>query len=221
MKLDLTNILGKEENNNFIQNFLAELQKYIEKNMKKEETSLGEDDYKLITKFRDKFYLERSNILNFYANKTKDKGPMYYIYNKSTTLDNTYNLCICDEEKINNVIEIDKSKLPNDAKIGSILRKEDDNFYIDNELTNQIEIEILNLKNKIIEEQIEFLKNSRIEGHVYELSEKSEDRVWLFDITNNSFEALEEIDFPIELLTDFKEGDLFIFEDGEYKKYIK
>ena len=44
------------------------------------------------------------------------------------------------------------------------------------------------------------------------MSEKAEDRAWLFDITENKEEALEEIEFPKELLENAQEGDKFIYK---------
>ena len=40
-------------------------------------------------------------------------------------------------------------------------------------------------------------------------------------VSSKGTETLEEIEFPLELLKNAKEADLFIFENGEYKKYIQ
>ena len=77
------------------------------------------------------------------------------------------------------------------------------------------------MKSEILKKQKEFLNSKRIENHVYEMSENGKDRAWLFDITNNNDEEIEEIDFPRELLKDAKEGDLFVYKNGEYQKYIR
>lgn len=74
------------------------------------------------------------------------------------------------------------------------------------------------MKDELLEEQTEFLKSKRIEDHIYEMSENNEGRAWLFDITESSTEAIEEIDFPQELLNDSREGDLFVYKNGEYQK---
>lgn len=81
-----------------------------------------------------------------------------------------------------------------------------------------MEEEIRNMTDSLLEEQSRYLESKRIDGHIYEMSEKTSDRVWLFDITNNSTEGIEEIDFPERLLKESKEGDLFIYKNGEYKK---
>ena len=180
------------------------------------------NDNRIITKYRDKMLVERLKILNDYAKQTLDKGQMYYIYDKNSKMQDGYNLCICEEGKSNNIIEVSKEDLPIGAEIGSVLRKNGDIYILDEEATIEISQEIYNIKDRTLKEQTEFLESKRIEGHIYEMFENSGDRAWLFDITNessNGIEGVEEIDFPIELLSDAKEGDLFIYENGEYKKY--
>ncbi len=217
MKLDLIN--GIANNTKFVQDFIKELQDYLER---KEDISLINSTHKenkIITEFRDKMYIERSKILNDYAKQTIDKGQMYYIYDKNSKLEYVYNLCICEDEKSHTIIEANRNILPNDAKMGSILRKLKDSYTLDNEATKDISEKIEKMKDELLEKQTEFLNSKRIEDHIYEVSENGKDRIWLFDITSNSDEALEEIDFPKELLQNAKVGDLFIYKNGEYKQY--
>lgn len=217
MKLDLIN--GIANNTKFVQDFIKELQDYLER---KEDISLINPIHKgnkIITEFRDKMYIERSKILNDYAKQTIDKGQMYYIYDKNSKLEYVYNLCICEDEKSHIIIEANRNILPNDAKMGSILRKLKDSYTLDNEATKDISERIEKMKDELLEKQTEFLNSKRIEDHIYEVSENGKDRIWLFDITSNSDEALEEIDFPKELLQNAKVGDLFIYKNGEYKQY--
>ena len=188
--------------------------------MNSEEMDTSLDENRLITMYRDQMNLKRNIILNNYAKQTSDKGEMYYIYSKNSKLEDGYNLCICEEEKSHIVIEESKKTLPDGAEIGSVLRKNTENYVLDNEATHEIAEQIQQMKETILQEQTEFLESQRIEGHVYEMSEKDEDRAWLFDITNNSDEAVEEIDFPKELLQDAIEGDLFVYRNGEYVKKI-
>jgi len=232
LNLDLiNNIFNDVKNNKFVQDFIKELQNYLENsisksnyaNTRKEDISLLNPIYnenKIIAKYRDKMYIERSNILNNYAKQTSDKGEMYYIYSKNSRLEDGYNLCICEEGKSHVVIEESKSKLPSGAEIGSVLRKADEGYVLDNEATKDIEEEICKMMDTLLDEQTEFLESNRLEGHIYEMSENGGDRAWLFDITNNSNEGVEEIDFPEELLKNTKEGDKFIYKNGEYVKLI-
>ena len=73
------------------------------------------------------------------------------------------------------------------------------------------------MKDRLLNEQLNFLESKRVEGHTYELAEIGEDRAWLYDITSES-EEIEEIDFPEKLLKDATEGDLFVYKNGKYQK---
>ena len=225
MDLDLINGLFSDvKNSEFVKEFICQLQNYLE-NMVSKSVEEGDnillnfmpDGNKIITKFRDKMLIERSNILNNYAKQTIENGEMYYIYDKNSNVPDCYNICACDEEKSHIVFEVNKEELPEGIDIGSVLRKIDDNYVLDEEATDKIKEEIANLKEEILKQQNEYLENSRIEGHTYEIAEINKDRVWLFDLTNGNNEALEEIDFPLELLGKIKENDLVIYENGNYK----
>lgn len=229
MNLDLiNNIVSDVKNNKAVQNFIKELKKYLENNIsknnnintEKEDISLVNPTYnenKIITKYRDKMLTERAHILNNYAKETLDKGEMYYSYSKNSKMLDGYNLCICEEGKSHTIISVSKDDLPSGVKIGSVLRKSNNNYTLDEVATEEIEKEINNMKSKLLEEQTQFLESKRIEGHVYEMSENDGDRAWLFDITSGSNEGVEEIDFPMELLKNGKEGDLFVYKNGEYE----
>lgn len=219
MRLDLSNNIAN--NTKFIQDFLKELQDYLERKVDIPLINPTHNGNKIITEFRDKMYIERSKILNDYAKQTIDKGQMYYIYDKNSKLEDGYNLCICEEKESHTIIEANSNILPNGARIGSVLRKSKDNYVLDNEATKDISKKIEKMKDELLEKQTEFLNSKRIEGHIYEISENGGDRVWIFDITNNSSEALEEINFPKELLQDAEVGDLFVYENGEYKEYLQ
>lgn len=224
------NIVHMTKNDVFVQKFIKELQNKLKDNIslnnrvnvEKEGIQLVNPTHKenrIIAKYRDKMYTERAHILNKYAKLTIDKGKMYYIYDKNSKMLDGYNLCICEEEKSHTIIEVSKEELPKKIKIGSILRKHGENYMLDKETTEKISQEIYNMKDELLKEQTEFLESKRIEGHIYEMSENSGDRAWLFDITSGSNEGVEEIDFPQELLQNAKERDLFIYKNEEYQKY--
>ena len=228
MNLDRVNeLVNDAKNNKFVQNFIKELQNYIEKsshtnNFEKGDLGLVSSiEDKLITKYRDKFKIERSDILNNYSKETPNQGEMFYIYSLNSKLENSYNLCICKEGQIHTVIEVNKNELPEDATVGSVLRKNGENYILDNNATEEIARKLNNMEDALLEEQAQFLESKRIEGHIYELSEKNSDRVWLFDITDSNAlntEAVEEIEFPKELLKNTKEGDKFVYKNGEYQR---
>lgn len=222
MNLDLeNNLIKNNKSESQINSLMSNLKEYIEKNLLQLDKKLHQnnfDENKLITKYRDKMNLEKINLINSYADKTKEKGQMYYIYGKNSEQINTFNLSICNEENSHTVIEENISNLPKNVEVGSVLRKEEEKYILDNTATQELTAEISELQEKIMQEQQDFLQSKRIENHTYEVSEKSEDRIWLFDITSNETEALEEINIQPELLKDFKEGDILIYKDGKYEK---
>ena len=229
MNLDLIqNIINGARDNKLVQNFIKELQNYLEKNNSNTKgegihlMDINLNSNKLITKYRDKMLTARNDILNNYAKQTLDKGEMYYIYSKNSNLQNTYNLCVCEEGQSHIVIEANRNELPEGIEVGSVLRKLGENYILDDEATETIREQINEMQDQLIEEQAEFLESRRIEGHIYEMSEKTSDRAFLFDITDSSVsdEEIEEIDFPIELLQDASEGDMFKYINGNYEKYI-
>ncbi len=106
-------------------------------------------------------------------------------------------------------------------RFGSVLRKQDIDFVLDHEGTKYVGREINTMIKEKIEEQYKYLDSKRIEGHTYEVGEKYDGRIWLYDadnITNGGMEGIEEINFPDELYQDAKEGDLFTYQNGKYQK---
>lgn len=237
MNLDIVNeLFNNLKESRFVKNFMEELSNYLENNINNDSKNLNinyefqdlmaEDltlyNKKVITKFRDEMLIERNNILQNYANKTKEKGEMYYIYGESENKNNAYNLYNCTnggKEIITKSIE----ELPAGSILGTVLRKKDNNFVLDNEDTKEIVKEIDTMIKEKIEEQNEFLQSKRIEGHVYEIGEKNSGRMWLYDQNSDNkkaIEGIEEIEIPKELYEETKEGDLIIYHNGKYHKKI-
>ena len=69
-----------------------------------------------------------------------------------------------------------------------------------------------------ISEQNEYLEKNRIEGHTYEVGEKYDGRVWLYDLDNSAIgmEGIEEISIPTNIYENLLEGDKLKFENGEF-----
>lgn len=237
MNLDIVNeLFNNLKESRFVKNFMEELSNYLENNINNDSKNLNIDyefqdlmaedltlyNKKVITKFRDEMLIERNNILQNYANKTKEKGEMYYIYGESENKNNAYNLYNCTnggKEIITKSIE----ELPAGSILGTVLRKKDNNFVLDNEDTKEIVKEIDTMIKEKIEEQNEFLQSKRIEGHVYEIGEKNSGRMWLYDQNSDNkkaIEGIEEIEIPKELYEETKEGDLIIYHNGKYHKKI-
>lgn len=232
MNLDLiNNLFNNLKENEFVQNFMKELSEHLENNSNTA-SSVGEwnnllsndltiDNQKVISKYRDEMLTERNNILQKYAENTKEAGEMYYIYNISENEKNSYNLSNCTAKKSNEVITKQIEELPEGVRLGSVLREQNGSFILDVEATKIVGEEINQMIQEKLKQQDEYLDSKRIEGHVYEVGEKYSERIWLYDLNNNpnsGMEGIEEIEFPKDLYQTAKEGDLFIYKNGEYQK---
>lgn len=221
-----------------MKNFISELSNHLENNMTSNPKMIDTDskwnnlmqkdlilyDKKIITKYRDEMLIKRNNILQNYAKNTKKVGEMYYIYDTSTNEKNSYNLCICEHGRSNEVVTKGIEELPEGACLGSVLRKQDEKFILDIESTKAVGKEINMMIKNTIEEQNRYLNSRRIDGHIYECGEKNLGRIWLYDlnnVTNGRTEGIEEIEFPKDIYETAKEGDLFVYENGEYKRHIQ
>ena len=115
---------------------------------------------KIITKYRDKFLVERNNILIEYAEKTKEQGTMYFIYDKNTKNDLIYNATICEKGKSHQIIQLNKNELPKEAEINTVLRKSQNGYDSDKTATEKIKNELDELLNKVGLNQAQFLRNA-------------------------------------------------------------
>lgn len=236
MNLDIINdLFNNLKENDFVQNFMKELSKYLENNITNNNKisnnyssfnnlyldDLTLDGEKVTVRYRDKMLTERSEILQRYSENTKEKGEMYYIYDINSSDTNSFNLCICEKGKNHEVITKSKEELPEGATLGSVLRKKDIDFVLDYEGTKSVGKEINTMIKEKIEEQHEYLDSKRVERHTYEVGEKYSGRIWLYDLDNvqgGGIEGIEEIEFPQDLYKDSKKGDLFIYQNGKYEK---
>lgn len=217
MNLDLFNKLtNNNTENNIVQKFIKELGEFLEKSSSVNKESILQNE-KITTEYRDKINIEKNKILNTYAKETIDEGTMYYIYSKNSKNEFDYNLCICEEGKSNKVIVVQEKELPKNAGIGSILRLKNEKYVLDSKATNEISNQVQEITNKLLEEQSEKLEEYRIEGHSYEVIDKSSDRVWLIDNNKNNEKSFEEIDFPEELLNKVNEGTVVKYINGKYE----
>lgn len=227
MNLDLINNLFNDlKENKFVKDFMKELSNYLENNLVNNEWNdlLSEDlilyNNKIITKYKNEMLIKRSEILQRYAENTKEAGEMYYIYNKNGT--DSYNLCNCEKDKSHEVFIEKIEKLPKGVNLGSVLRKKDDEFVLDVDATNTINENINEMIKEKIKEQNNYLSSKRIDGHVYEVGEKYSNSISIYDMNstiNGEIESFEEIDFPKELFDFVTEGDKVIYKNGKYNVY--
>lgn len=222
MNLDfINNLFNNLKENKLAIDFMNELSDYLENNGWNNllADDLTINDTKIISKYKDNMLKERANILQDYAENTKVAGEMYYIYNVSENEKNSYNISKTD--KSHKILTLSIDELPKGTQLGSVLRKQGDKFILDANATRIVGKRI----NEMIEEQIkkqnQFLKDKRIDGHMYEVEEKDNGRIWLYDLNNiegGGIEEFEEIEFPKDLYQMSKKGDKFLYKDGGYQK---
>lgn len=220
MNLDLfKNLINSTKENNIVQNFINELGEALEKNSERNEITLVDkmlNGRKLTASYRDKINIEKGNIISNYSKKTSDKGDLYYIYSRN--LNNTYNVGIEKDGIYQGDIEVEEEELPMGAGVDSILRVKNGRYLIDEKATEVVQEELIELINRLLEEQDKTLKEQRVEKHLYEFVERSGDSAWLINKTNYTGDCFEEIDFQKEALNKAKEGDIFEYVNGQYQK---
>ena len=220
MNLDLfKNLINSTKEIDIVQNFINELGEALEKNSPKNEITLVDKmlkGKKLTANYRDKINIEKGNIISNYSKQTSKEGDLYYIYSKNSN--NTYNIGIEKDGKYQGDIEVEEKDLPVGAGIDSVLRVKNGKYVLDTETTEAVHEELIELINRLLEEQEKTLNEQRIEGHLYEFIEVTGDSIWLIDKTNYTGECFEEYDFSREVMKDSKEGDVFEFINGEYQK---
>lgn len=223
MELELLDIFKNEPKNDGITNIFAQELKQNLKQYdinKSEVFKMNDEEIKaLSTKYRDIFLAERNKILIEYAKETESEGTMYYIYGTNSQKEKTFNATICEEGKSNEIYELPQEQLPINAEIGCALRKNNDTFYVDENATLFLNEKFRKQILDLLECQNNELQEKRIEGHKYEVSEIGENKVYLFDITeddSNGLEEIEENQIPEELFNKLKEGSVLVFENGQY-----
>ena len=216
MNLDLFhNLIKPIKENGIVEKFIQELNDFLGQ----EQSLLQKIDNegKVTVDYRDKMLLERNKILIDYAKETQEKGAMYFVYNKDAK-DNMYHITMCEDDGSHNVIEIPKNKLPKGAGVDSVLRYVDGKYIFDEKSTKEVTQLMSEMVDRLLEEQMQSLKEWRQEGHTYVVTENTGDKVWLFDETVDSQngECIDDIDFPKELMNIAKEGTKFKYINANY-----
>ena len=212
MNLDLFNNLKNNEN---INNFLGELLNYLKKDNNLGIIEKVKNENKISENSENKMINKQNDILKNYADKTKERGALYFI-NCKAKKENKYIVFKYENNK-ESTIKLEEKQLPKNFKINDILRKEEKNFIVDLELTDKVKEQIQEMAEEIIENQNKKLEGFRKENHLYVVEEDRNDRVYLKDITLNSGLILEEVDFPKELIGQATEGTTVKYVNGEYK----
>ena len=169
---------------------------------------------KLSIASENEIYQERKNVLQEYANSTKDEGNLYFVFNKVKN-ENEYRIWTIDSNGVTQN-EVRKNDLPNDISVNSAMRVNNGKFILDSEATKVVTNEIRNRANKIIEEQNKKIQEYKKEGHTYLVTEDINGRIFLWDSTEKPKFEIEDVNFPEELKDKAKEGNSFLYKDGTY-----
>lgn len=226
MKLDFFRELKSSFKNAKVEEFINELGDYLkekacEKNSNKElgvlEQIKSKNKVSMISE--NKMRKQQDQILQEYANKTIESGAVYFVSSKSEK-DNQY---IVFKYENNNecTIKLTEKELPSGSGINSVFREENGQYVLDKEETEYIKNEIMQMANKILEEQNTKLAEYRKEGHLYMVEEDTNNRIYLLDLTSKADYTLEEVDFPTELISEATEGTVFKYENGKYNFYSR
>ena len=157
----------------------------------------------------------RTDVLQEYANSTKDEGILYFVFNKVKNID-SYRIWECDGNEIKQN-EVSKNNLPKNIAVNSVMRMNNGEFSLDNETTKNVTNEIKNRANKIIEVQNQKIQDYKKEGHTYLVTEDVNGRIFLWDSTAKPKFEIEDVNFPEDLKDRAKEGNSFVYENGTYK----
>lgn len=121
-------------------------------------------------------------------------------------------------EKSGADIWINKSDLPEGAGVDCVLRQRNGKFVLDKDATFDIQKKLSNMMEGLIQEQDFNLEKYRIEDHIYEVLGRTNNTVELIDLTANTGECFEEVDFPKEFFESEKYGKIFQYIDGKYRE---
>ena len=222
MDLDFFNNLGKTlKQNKDVKNFIDNLGDFLQQNnnTSNEEGILKQlqNERKTSIATRNSIRDEIQNILKEYANNNFKDEEMYFISSKKDGLYISFKY----ENGEKSIEKLAPKELPEDVKVNDILKKENENYVIDNKSTEEVIGQIEEMENELLNKQDKELENFRKDGHIYKVEEQREDRIYLIDVTSGDDLVLEEVDFPQYLLNDAVEETTFKYENGNYLKVVE
>lgn len=158
----------------------------------------------------------RDETLKEYAKNTTAEGDLYFTFNKVKGTDD-YRV-IQMGENIDKTITVNSKELPQNSKLNQVMRLKNGKFELDTIGTEKVQNEIYKKAEEIIDRQDKKLQEYRKEGHIYVVTEDKNNRIFLWDTTSKPDFEIEEVNFPENLLNQAKEGNKFIYKNGEYEK---
>lgn len=226
MNLNLfNNLTNSIKENEIIQNFIKELQEFLENPTLKDNSNKTEE-IGILEKIqserntsianKNRMNIIMDDVLMQYANNTINSGDLYFVAGKSSKIENTYIVYKYENGK-DSIINISAKELPQNAGINSVLRVKKGQYVFDEKATNDLIKKITQMANDLLDKQNKTLNEYRKEGHLYMVTEKINDSVFLWDTTDKPDKEIEEVDFPKELKDKATEGTVFIYTGGKYE----
>ena len=158
----------------------------------------------------------RDEILREYAKNTTDKGDLYFIFNKIKDSDD-YRVIQMGED-IDTTLKVNINELPEGSGLNQVMRLKNGKFELDEIGTENVLNKIYIKAEEILDRQDRKLQEYRKDGHIYVVTEDINNRIFLWDTTSKPDFEIEEVNFPRQLLNEAKEGNKFIYKNGEYER---
>lgn len=169
---------------------------------------------KISVRSKNEIKKQRDIIIKEYM-KDNNICDVYYI--ASTSLSKMYTYIVLKYSELgNSSMQIKVNELPRGANIGSVLTLKNTIYHIEQEITKEINKKINTMFEEVLNQQNKELQAYRKEGHIYTVEEDANGRTYLFDVTEQPDYAIEEVDFPSELLSCACEGAKFKYVNGQY-----
>ncbi len=219
MNLDIFNdLIDKLKESDLVQNFIEELSNHLENSKEKEKNNIMninsiEEKYKLNSEYANKLKIERNKILEEQARNFNNDESLYYVSYKNS-FNNNYQIIEFNKINENKSFYITGEELPKNILVGKVMRKIDDKFEIDNDITEQIMKKVEDCAEVIANEQNEELKKYRQEGAIYQVVDHSSKGVFLQNKDNNVI--FEETNLSEELMDKISNDYILSYKNGEY-----
>lgn len=219
MNLDIFNdLIDKLKESDLVQNFIEELSNHLENSKEKEKNNIMninsiEEKYKLNSEYANKLKIERNKILEEQARNFNNDESLYYVSYKNS-FNNNYQIIEFNKINENKSFYITGEELPKNISVGKVMRKIDDKYEIDNDITKQIMKKVEDCAEVLANEQNEELKKYRQEGAIYQVVDHSSKGVFLQNKDNNVI--FEETNLSEELMDKISNDYILSYKNGEY-----
>ena len=219
MNLDIFNdLIDKLKESDLVQNFIEELSNHLENSKEKEKNNIMninsiEEKYKLNSEYANKLKIERNKILEEQARNFNNDESLYYVSYKNS-FNNNYRIIEFNKINENKSFYITGEELPKNISVGKVMRKIDDKYEIDNDITKQIMKKVEDCAEVLANEQNEELKKYRQEGAIYQVVDHSSKGVFLQNKDNNVI--FEETNLSEELMDKISNDYILSYKNGEY-----